>query len=268
MPLGFIGCAGWLVWHMPGFILDWNRPEGSAFDKLAAQFKRMDVTPEAAGFLGEFTDIFDWVALFGLIAFFILGVVTVRRAPMEFEAWGALDKFAVFIGRVVMFLIVILTCVMLYEVFVRYVLDNGTYWANEMSLWLASFVFLFSGFYAMQQRSHIRIYLLYDMFPRFLRRICDIISTLLIVVFAAALIYGGYGEAFAKFYRWELYGTAFDPPLPATVKPAILIVVGLVAIQSIINLISDWNAEPVKHTAADEIDEDEIERLKKAAGQN
>ena len=32
------------------------------------------------------------------------------------------------------------------------------------------------------------------------------------------------------------------------------------------NLVSDWNAEPVIHTAADDIDEDELEKLKAAVG--
>jgi len=78
--------------------------------------------------------------------------------------------------------------------------------------------------------------------------------------------YGGYGEALAKFGRWETFGTAFDPPIPATLKPMVLLIVALVAVQAVINLISDWNNEPVIHTAADDIDEDEIERLKKSVG--
>ena len=153
-----------------------------------------------------------------------------------------------------------------YEVFTRYVLSAGTLWANELSLWLAGFIFLCAGLYAMQQRSHIRIFLLYDMMPRGLQRTCDCISTLLIVTFAFFLIYGGYGEAFQKFGRWELYGSAFNPPIPATLKPTVLLVVSLVAIQAVINLISDWNAVPVIHTAADDIDQDELEKIKKAVG--
>ncbi len=104
------------------------------------------------------------------------------------------------------------------------------------------------------------------MMPRFWQRVCDVISTSLIVVFAFALVYGGYGEAFSKMHRWETFGTAFDPPIPATLKPMVLLIVTLVAIQSILNLINDWNAEPVIHTAADDIDEDELARLRAAVG--
>ena len=118
----------------------------------------------------------------------------------------------------------------------------------------------------MQQRSHIRIFLVYDMLPRRGQQICDTISALLVVVFAIALIYGGYGEAYEKFLRWETFGTAFDPPIPATLKPLVLVIVALVALQAISNLIRDWNLEPEHHSSADEIDEEEIEKLKKIIG--
>jgi TRAP-type mannitol/chloroaromatic compound transport system permease small subunit len=261
-PLAFIFCAAWVTWHMPAFILDW----GGDGQQLREQYYRLDVAPNMPIVMGKYIDIIDITALVLIPVFAILGVMTVRRAAMEFEAWGPLDRLSVFIGRVTMLLIVLLTSVMLYEVFVRYVMNAGTLWANELSLWLAGFVFLCAGLYAMQQRSHIRIFLIYDMFPRWLQHVCDVISTVLIVMFAFFLVYGGYGEAFAKFGRWETFGTAFDPPIPATIKPTVLFIVSLVAIQAVVNLISDWNTEPVTHSAADDIDEDEIAALKKAAG--
>lgn len=266
VPLAFIFCAGWVVWHMPAFTLDFYPPtDESQFDKLSALFKRNDVTPNMGGLFGGFADILDWLAAIGVLAFGYLGVRTVQRAGMEFESWRAADRLAVFIGRVTMMLIVLLTSVMLYEVILRYIFEAPTLWANELSLWLAGFVFLCAGLYAMQQRSHIRIVLLYDAVPRWLQRIFDTISTLLIVVFAFFLIYGGYGEAFDKFYRWETFGTAFDPPIPATMKPMVLFVVGMVAIQAVINLISDWNAEEV-HYGGEDLDEEEIERIKAQVG--
>jgi TRAP-type mannitol/chloroaromatic compound transport system permease small subunit len=268
VPLGFIFCAGWVTWHMPAFILDWAPSEDpSQFDKLSALFRRIDVTPEMGGLFGGFADPIDWLALIGVPVFIVLGIMTVRRAHMEFESWRAVDRLAVFVGRVTMMLIVLLTSVMLYEVILRYVFEAPTLWANELSLWLAGFVFLCAGLYAMQQRSHIRIVLLYDAVPRWLQRIFDIISTTCIVLFAFFLVYGGYGEAFDKFYRWETFGTAFDPPIPATVKPMVLLIVSLCALQAIVNLVSDWNKEIVFH-GPDDIDEDEIARLRAAVGED
>ena len=266
IPLIFILCAGWIVWHLPAFTLDFLPPDASQVDNLLGLHHRNDVTPSMSGpFEGE-ADWIDYLALIGIPFFFTIGMRTVRRAPMEFESLRRADRASVFIGRVTMMLIVLLTGVMIYEVLLRYVFEAPTLWANELSLWLAGFVFLCAGLYAMQQRSHIRIYLLYDLCPRSVQRLFDCISTLLIIAFAFFLIYGGYGEALDKLHRWETFGTAFDPPIPATLKPMVLLIMALVALQALVNLISDWNLEPVVHTAADDIDEDELARLRAAVG--
>ena len=165
-----------------------------------------------------------------------------------------------------MIMIVSMTSVMLYEVFLRYALEAPTKWANELTLWIAGFVFLCSGFYAMQQRCHIRIVILYDAVPRWVRKIFDVISTLMIVVFVCGLIFGSFKQVFVvKFYRWEMFGTAFDPPIPATIQPMILIVLTLVALQSVANLIADWNLEE-DFSKTDEIDQDEIDAIKRSVG--
>ena len=168
-----------------------------------------------------------------------------------------------------MMLIISMTCIMLYEVFLRYAIEAPTLWANELTLWLGGFVFLCSGFYGMQQRSHIRIFLLYDAVPRWLQRVFDTTWTLIFVIFAIGMVFGSYKQVFiVKFYNWEMFGTAFDPPIPATVQPAVLIIITLVAIQAVVNLIADWNLEPEVHSAADDIDQDELEALKRAVGDN
>jgi TRAP-type C4-dicarboxylate transport system permease small subunit len=156
----------------------------------------------------------------------------------------------------------------MYEVFLRYVLEAPTLWANELTLWLAGFVFLCSGFYAMQQRSHIRIFIIYEIMPRWVQRVCDIISTILICTFAFFLVFGSYKQVFIKkFYQWEMFGTAFDPPIPATIQPMILIIVTLIAIQSVINLIADWDAEPMIASKTD-MDAEELEAIKRSVGAN
>jgi TRAP-type mannitol/chloroaromatic compound transport system permease small subunit len=105
----------------------------------------------------------------------------------------------------------------------------------------------------MQQRAHIRIFILYDMCPRWVQRIFDTLSTIFICVFAAAVVYGGTTEAWQKLMRWETFGTAWDPPIPATIKPLILVTLVVLALQALSNLIYDWNREPEVHTPADDL---------------
>jgi len=270
IPFAFFVCAGWTIWHAPAFILDFIPPDSpSLVDQMSELHLRKDVSPDMPGLFGGYADPIDWAALVLLPIIFVIGARTVRCAHMEFQHWRSIDRIALFIGRVTMILIISMTGIMLYEVFLRYVVEAPTLWANELTLWIAGFVFLCSGLYAMQQRCHIRIFILYDVMPRWLQHAFDVISVLLLWIFAFFLIYGSFKQVFVvKFYKWEMFGTAFDPPIPATLQPMILIIIALIAVQAAINLIADWNLEPATHTAADDIDEDELEAIKRAVGEN
>ncbi|HUS54453.1 MAG TPA: TRAP transporter small permease subunit [Thermohalobaculum sp.] len=173
---------------------------------------------------------------------------------VEHERTGWVDFVIWSMSRVAMWAIAFIVAIIFYEVVVRYVFLSPTLWVNELSLWVAGGIYLTAGLYALQQRSHIRIFIIYDLAPRWLRKACDSLSVFCVCVFAFAVIWGGFGEAKAKLLRWETFGTAFDPPIPATIKPLILLTLLLLAIQSISNLYYDWNREPEKHDPADEID--------------
>ncbi|MDE0850336.1 TRAP transporter small permease subunit [Yoonia sp.] len=269
IPLAFIVCMGWVIWHMPSFILDFLPPTSeSLYGQIESHQQRKDVTPNLPAVVGGHIDIIDLLTLIALPILFFFGMRTVKIATMEFQDWRAIDRVAIFVGRVTMMLVLLMASVMMYEVFLRYVLEAPTLWANELTLWLAGFVFLCSGFYAMQQRSHIRIFIIYEIMPRWVQRVCDIISTILICTFAFFLVFGSYKQVFIKkFYQWEMFGTAFDPPIPATIQPMILIIVTLIAIQSVINLIADWDAEPMIASKTD-MDAEELEAIKRSVGAN
>jgi TRAP-type C4-dicarboxylate transport system permease small subunit len=148
---------------------------------------------------------------------------------------------------------------MFYEVVMRYVFVKPTLWVNEMSLWTAGPIYLLAGLYVMQQRAHIRIFILYDVVSRNWQRAFDVLSTLLICLFSAAVVWGGYNEAYAKLMRWETFGTAWDPPIPATMKPLVLLTVTLIAIQAVMNLVADWHKEKQTHDLAEEVAEEFVD---------
>lgn len=240
-PGAFVAALGYTVWYFPRFILSL----GLANDAIASQYSNAGPA--------------DYLVLLAVFFSLFAGIRRVRTSPAEGGIESGFDRIGLFFGRVSMVLIALLVAVMFYEVIVRYVFERPTLWANELSLWIAGFVFLLSGLYAMQQRSHIRIYLFYDAMPRPLQKAADILSVALIAIFAVAMIWGGFDEVAAKVLRWETFGTAFNPPIPATLKPAILIVIVLVALQSFANLICDWCKKP-EHRAP--VDESELEELR------
>lgn len=185
------------------------------------------------------------------------------QGAIEQKPDGFFDIVSLVTSRLAMIMVAVIVLVMFYEVVSRYVFSAPTLWANEMSLWIASFVFLFAGQYAMQQRSHIRIYVIYDMMPRWMQKTSDVLSMALLLFFTFSLVWGGYSDAMRRMMRMETFGTAWDPPLPGTLKPAILIIIILVTIQAVSNLIADWNKAPEHHNPADEIDEIEIAKIRK-----
>jgi len=204
------------------------------------------------------------IMLIGLFGSVITGSIWLSdtQGAIENKPHGFFDVLSLICGRIAMIGVVLVVLTMFYEVVARYVFSAPTLWANELSWWIAAFIYLFAGQYAMQQRSHIRIYVIYDLMPRWMQKTADVISTGLILAFVVALVWGGYNDALRRMLRMETLGTAWDPPIPGTVKPAILIIIILVGIQAVSNLIADWNKAPEHHAGPDDIDESEIAHLR------
>lgn len=183
---------------------------------------------------------------------------------VEHERTGLVDLVTWSFSRIAMWAPAFIVAIIFYEVVLRYVFLRPTLWVNEMSLWVAGGVYLTAGLYSLQQRSHIRIFVLYDLAPRWMRKLFDTLSVLCVLIFAFAVIWGGFGEARDKLLRWETFGTAFDPPIPATIKPLILVTLLFLAIQSVSNLIYDWNKAPESHDPEPDLTDEEIARLREA----
>ena len=161
---------------------------------------------------------------------------------VEHERTGPVDWLSWAFSRICMWGPALIVGIIFYEVFVRYVLGAPTLWVNEMSLWIGGGIYLTSGLYAMQQRSHIRIFVLYDMMPTVVQKLFNLLSVICLMIFAFSVVWGGFGEAAAKFARWETFGTAFDPPIPATNKSLVLMTLLFVTLQALSNLVRDWPA--------------------------
>ncbi|MBL6929504.1 MAG: TRAP transporter small permease subunit [Rhodospirillales bacterium] len=165
-----------------------------------------------------------------------------------------IDRISLAISRVAMWLVAFIVIIIFYEVVMRYVFEMPTLWVNEMSLWVGGMIYLLSGIYTMQLRGHIRITVLYDYVPRSVQRVFDAISLLVILCFAAGVAVGGYKSASRAFEIWEKFGTAWDPPIPATMKPMVIIVSIIVATQALSNFIMDFRkpkAKPILEAVKD-----------------
>ncbi|MEO9650427.1 MAG: TRAP transporter small permease [Roseobacter sp.] len=151
-----------------------------------------------------------------------------------------IDHVTLRISSLLMFFVAIIMGIMLFEVIMRYVFARPTIWVEELSRWLGGVIFLVAGLYAMQQRTHIRVTIVYDILSRNAQRVMEFLGTACICIFCWAVTWGYWGNAMRKFSTWELYGSAWNPPIPAIMKPLICITCAWMSVQAINNLIVDW----------------------------
>ena len=104
-----------------------------------------------------------------------------------------IDQLSKSVGHAFAWCIVILTLGTAYEVFVRYVLDNPTSWAFDMSYILYGGLFLMSGAYALSRGAHVRGDIFYRLMPK---RVQASVELVLYVFFfypgVIALMYSGW----------------------------------------------------------------------------
>lgn len=104
-----------------------------------------------------------------------------------------IDQMSKSVGHAFAWCVVILTLGTSYEVFVRYVLDNPTSWAFDMSYILYGGLFLMSGAYALSRGAHVRGDVFYRLMPP---RVQGGVELVLYVIFffpgVLALMYSGW----------------------------------------------------------------------------
>jgi len=141
------------------------------------------------------------------------------RGPLVWPAW----------------LFMVIVAATAYEIVARYFLSAPTIWANELTLFVASIAFLCAGLYVMSRDEHLRITILYDLAPHWLRRVFDFINLACVVVFCGSVAWFGFPSSWRSLVAWERFGTAWNPPIPAVVKPLIVVVAALMVLLAIRN---------------------------------
>jgi TRAP-type mannitol/chloroaromatic compound transport system permease small subunit len=77
----------------------------------------------------------------------------------------SIDNLSAWIGKSFAWCIVVLTFATCYEVFVRYVLDQPTAWAFDMSVQMYGALFLMAGAYTLSRNGHVRGDVIHRLLP-------------------------------------------------------------------------------------------------------
>jgi len=159
-----------------------------------------------------------------------------RAIPEAGRLGRAIQKGGVFVAS----MFVVSAAIIIYEIFMRYVLDSPTLWVTETTIFICAVAFIYGGLYCVARDRHIRVVLIYDHLPYAWRRVFDIAISLLCLGCACFFAWASWTMVEKSWwapggrFRLEGTGSAWNPPTPALMKAFLMIVMIVMALQFII----------------------------------
>lgn len=147
------------------------------------------------------------------------------------------SRLSIAIGYACAPLYLISLLVALREVVMRYFFSNPSDWAFEVTLTLCAMAWALSVGYVGQQNRHIAITFLHDLVRPSRKRILDLLTLTLTALAFAALAVSTFDSAYEAIVRVERTGSAFNPPMPAVLKPVLFLAALLGLVQTLANVI-------------------------------
>ncbi|WP_353156633.1 TRAP transporter small permease subunit [Herminiimonas fonticola] len=126
-----------------------------------------------------------------------------------------IDKVSSWVGQVFSWLIVVLTFLISWEVFSRYVLNHPNPWSFDLMIMMYGTSFMMAGAYTLAKNGHVRGDVLYGFFPPRLQAGLDLtLYFLFFIPGVVALVWAGYTYAMESLaIRESSTLTANGPPL-------------------------------------------------------
>jgi TRAP-type mannitol/chloroaromatic compound transport system permease small subunit len=185
----------------------------------------------------------------------------------------AIDRASTWIGQAFAWLIIVLTCLISWEVYSRYIINNPHDWALDAQLMMYGTLFMLAGAYTLAKNGHVRGDVLYGFFqPRTQAWIDLILYGLFFLPGIVALTWAGW--TFAQESLAIRESTFSATPLPLypfkfmiPLAGFMLLLQGLVEIVRCIQCIRDgqW---PSREQDVEEVDVNKLKEMVKAEDVN
>jgi TRAP-type mannitol/chloroaromatic compound transport system permease small subunit len=178
-----------------------------------------------------------------------------------------IDKISTFVGQTFSWLIVVLTFMISWEVFSRYVLNHPHPWAFDVMIMLYGSVFMMAGAYTLSKNGHVRGDVLYGFFPPRLQAGLDL--ALYIVFFIPgvfALAWAGFNFASDAWAIHEHSNVTADGPPVYPFKTILPIAGGFLLLQGLVEIVrcviclqtGEW---PQRMQDVEEVDVDKLKEM-------
>jgi TRAP-type C4-dicarboxylate transport system permease small subunit len=163
----------------------------------------------------------------------------VPQAPLP---RNAVDRAIEAIAKLLSYSFALSIVVTIYDVICDVVFHSPTVWVYDVVTTAIAVSFLIVGSYALMRREHIRISALYDRYSLRTRLRCDIVTSVLAIVYLAAFGWFAYNMASLSVADWEVGGSAWAQPTPVVVKVSMVLGALLMVVQMISNIRGDFQS--------------------------
>jgi TRAP-type C4-dicarboxylate transport system permease small subunit len=157
------------------------------------------------------------------------------------------DRLSIFIGEKISYVFLVSVIITAYEGVMRYGFNAPTTWVHDGATALSATGFLLAGCYVLQQRRHISISVVHDAMPPGVRKVLDVVNSIIIVAFLGLLTWASLKQALpalawgrwnseVSFWGLETSAHAWDVPVPAYLKSVLLIGSAIMLLQALVHL--------------------------------
>ena len=162
-----------------------------------------------------------------------------ERASQASPPRNAVDRAIEAIAKLLSYSFALSIVVTIYDVVCDVIFRAPTVWVYDVVTTAIAVSFLIGGSYALMRREHIRISAVYDRYSRRTRLRCDIVTSLLAIIYLIAFGWFAYNMASLSVADWEVGGSAWAQPTPVVVKVSMVLGALLMVVQMISNIRGD-----------------------------
>ena len=150
----------------------------------------------------------------------------------------AIDRISTWVGQVFSWLILLLTLMIAWEVFSRYVLNSPHPWAFDVMSMMYGSLFMMAGAYTLSKNGHVRGDVLYGFFPPRLQAGLDLaLYFLFFIPGVFALAWAGYSYAADSWAIKEISNVTADGPPIYPFKTIIPLAGALLLLQGLVEIV-------------------------------
>lgn len=137
----------------------------------------------------------------------------------------SMDATSRFVGKFVMFWVLGMMGILLFETLSRTIFNRPHIWAVEFSQFVMAAYYMLGGCYSFLIESHVRMDILYSRWSAKRRAVMDLITFPLIAFYLVILLIGGIQGV---QYSWEFKQVSYSSWMPPMTPIKIIMVIGIV----------------------------------------